>query len=95
MAEFHRFECEKCGYSIQTARDGQYALFTGEYRTYLCKTCRDIVSVNETMAKDPESLSTCPECGHAGLIPWNPVTGVCPKCGGHMKETDDPIMFAD
>ena len=44
---------------------------------------------------DAESLINCPRCGHAGLVPGNSIFSVCPKSGGHMKNTDDSIMFVD
>ena len=44
---------------------------------------------------DAESLINCLKCGHAGLIPGNSILSVCSKSGGHMKNTDDSIMFVD
>ena len=95
MATFHNYRCEQCGYTISTAPSGKYALFSGEHRTYLCKHCRDIVSVNETMARDPEMLPECPDCGYTGLLPWNPVTCGCPKCGGKMVQDGDESILID
>ena len=95
MATFHNYRCERCGYTISTAPTGKYALFSGEHRTYLCKHCRDIVSVNETMAREPEMLPECPDCGYTGLLPWNPVTCGCPKCGGKMVQDGNDSILID
>lgn len=95
MATFYKYKCERCGYTISTEPTGKYALLSRQHRTYLCKNCRNIVNVNESMARDPELLPECPVCGYAGLLPWNPVTCACPKCGGKMIQDGVEAVQAD
>lgn len=95
MATFYNYKCERCGYTIATDPSGKYALASGEHRTYLCKHCRDIVSINESIVREPELLPECPDCGYTGLVPWNPITCTCPKCGGKMVRDGDDAMLVD
>ena len=96
MATMKIYNCPKCGYEIESTPQGHYSLATGEYYQFNCHNCENIVSLSAKELLDGGFEIKCPECGHSGeLYNWNPIDGVCPKCGIPMEEDNTIMVLAD
>ena len=95
MAQFRTYRC-RCGFEIQTEPLGHYSLMSGEYNTFRCHKCNDIVAISaEDIAQAGYNL-TCPECGSDELECWS-INSRCPKCNscGSFVEIPGGIMMVD
>lgn len=97
MARLLTYLCCKCDYSVLTEPDGHYLLVAGEYDNYICKNCNEIVSIKAEPKDEEGEKLQCPNClATDSLEKWNPVDGVCPKCGGKMcVDNNAYVVMAD
>lgn len=94
MATYKEYQCKRCGYTVEACPEGHGTVMAGEMYSFLCKECREIVDVLTFPYGEKAEQIKCPECGSEELESWNPIKGLCPKCGGKFKETG-MIMMVD
>lgn len=94
MATLQYHKCEKCGYKVMADNRGHYSLMSGEYYTFSCHHCKEIIVLSADELSTMRYFPTCPKCGeNEELWNWNPIDGHCPKCNGKMKVVSGTIMI--
>lgn len=95
MAELHQYTCS-CGHEVWADKRGYFPLMSGMIVQFRCKKCKDIVDVRADQLNDGFPFVKCPECGDEHtLSTWNPVDGMCPKCGKEKMKDSGVVMMAD
>lgn len=93
MAQLNTYICG-CGFEIETAPLGHYSLMSGEYYTFHCLKCKDIVAISANDIAKASYHLTCPDCGSDQLECWS-IHSRCPKCnryGSFVKVPNSTIM---
>ena len=84
MAELHLYKCKKCGWEIESPKDGTDILMFGGIASFICKDCNHVFVQSFEFGGDDETNTKCPQCGSANTTDWKPKDG-CPKCGGELN----------
>ena len=90
MGVFKRYNCNKCGYSVNIS-GGPDAGALIKTNTMLCEHCKEVVDVVTeywTHIKPFNSdLGKCPECdSDEYLKEWSNKKRPCPRCNGVLEE---------
>lgn len=95
MATLLTYRCTNCGFEVLSVPQGHYSLMSGEHYQFSCKGCKEIVSLSAHQLSQMGYSVSCPECHSEELSNWNPVEGLCPKCGANFQEESGTIVMAD
>ena len=97
MGTWYSFVCPNCDYHAEVS-GGRDCGFRAEIETKGCTACREVVDVlvghSDSSPVEPGELNRCSSCNGTEVVPWDN-TWPCPRCGGGMERSEEPIAHWD